>query len=60
MMRGDFITLLNVDCRSEVSAKDGLCLVAASLVWIEQQLTHGDENDGANDRRKEYGGEGNG
>ena len=60
MMRGDFITLLNVDCRSEVSAKDGLCLVAASLVWIEQQLTHGDENDGANDRRTEYGGEGNG
>jgi hypothetical protein len=31
-------------------------LVAASLVWIEQQLTQGDENDSADDRRKEYGG----
>ena len=32
-----------------------LSLRPASLVRIEQQLTQGDENDGADDRRKEYG-----
>jgi hypothetical protein len=37
-----------------------VCLRPASLVRIEQQLTQGDENDGADDRRKEYGREGSG
>jgi hypothetical protein len=31
-----------------------------SVVRIEQQLTQGDENNDADDRRKEYGREGNG
>jgi hypothetical protein len=31
---------------------------AASFVRIEQQLTQGDENDDADDRRKEHGREG--
>jgi hypothetical protein len=35
-------------------------LAPASLVRIEQHLTQGDENDYANDRRKEYSGEGSG
>jgi hypothetical protein len=35
-------------------------LRAASLVRIEQQLTQGDENNDADNRRKEYGREGNG
>jgi hypothetical protein len=37
-----------------------LSLAAASLVRIEQQLTQGDENDDADERPKEYGGERNG
>jgi len=35
-------------------------LRAASLMRIEQQLTQGDENNDADDRRKEYGRKGNG
>jgi hypothetical protein len=76
LRRREFITLLGIrspilpllycspahECRSEVSAKEKMSCVwwPLSLVWIEQQLTQGDENDGADDRRKEYGGEGNG
>jgi hypothetical protein len=41
-------------------AKGGLSLAAASLVRIEQQLTQRDENDNADERPKEYGGERNG
>jgi hypothetical protein len=37
-----------------------LSLAAASLVRIEQQLTQCDENDNADERPKEYGGERNG
>src|SRR5262249_27301077 len=37
-----------------------LSLAAASLVRIEQQLTQRDENDNADERPKEYGGERNG
>jgi len=74
MKRREFVTLLGIrspilpllycspahECRSEVNAKDECVWWPLSLVWIEQQLTQADENDSADDRRKEYGREGNG
>ena len=47
-------------CPSPYRKVARLALRATSLVRIEQQLTQGDENNDADDRRKEYGREGNG
>jgi hypothetical protein len=45
---------------SRVAKMVRLSLAVASLVRIEQQLIQRDENDSADERPKEYGGERNG